>query len=898
MKELEHTHDLRLPDWGPYTKKYIGISHIADRERGLRYDLSVFPGLYRRKVDVPSVTWESGYHPWKAAPDLSSYTFRHELEWQDQVYADITYSTISEMARGIRCELVNHTAEPQNLVLHMMSSLHYPQVAGHGATLEVCAPKLPDGAVWKDALDYDDLQFSQPRPSDHLVYDGWHRGEIRGQHYVGGSGLGRGFGAQAGDHATYTIALDRVYEAARLVIRYRMDKAATTKLRFTGDAFDEMASFVGTGELHEMTISIGGIGADRFSFAIQAAGGSEIELDGFVLVEQDMLQQVRFEPIANAIAPQWIEGPVPGSMILKYDACEHYYGLRWEYEQYEIRAFHTSELDRFMRHYVHDHVKNDLHGDGEGHYTNVFLRPILLSPQSQVTITGMVCAGALHEIESMLLAYLPDPDSASGGLSPARDDDHPAGADYQLGQQLLAATLLTNVVYPVYTKRSYIRHYTPGRWWDSLYTWDSGFIGLGLLELDANRAVDCLNAYMTEPGDEHAAFIHHGSMVPVQHYLFLELWNRSQSEEQLHYFYPRLRQYYLFFAGHAEGSTTGKLRSQLLKTWDYFYNSGGWDDYPPQVHVHRHQLQEQIAPVITTSQAIRIAKILRMAAAGIGGLEEDIRGYDADIARFSHALEQAWDEASGYYGYVVHDERGEAVGLLRHESGENYNRGLDGLYPLVAGVLPSDRFPRIMRQLTDPRHIWSPIGLSTVDQSAPYFSREGYWNGAVWMPHQWFFWKTMLDYGQADFAWQIAHTALELWRRETALTYHCFEHFLVETGRGAGWHQFGGLSSPVLNWYAAYYRPGIINAGFDVWISQAEFSADKDELKLAFLHTGASGADEADVFTILVCMRPGDYRVTCNETEVHVQERMKGTLELQLKRGQSAYQVRIQPVGG
>ena len=34
----------------------------------------------------------------------------------------------------------------------------------------------------------------------------------------------------------------------------------------------------------------------------------------------------------------------------------------------------------------------------------------------------------------------------------------------------MIATTLTNVVYPIYTKRSYIRHNTPGRWWDCLYT--------------------------------------------------------------------------------------------------------------------------------------------------------------------------------------------------------------------------------------------------------------------------------------------------------------------------------------------------------------------------------------------------------------------------------------------
>ena len=85
------SHDLSLPAWGPYTKRYSGISHVPAANDGVRFDLSVFPGMYRRRVDVPNVRFESGFHPWAAAPDLSCYTFRHELLWKDQLYADISF---------------------------------------------------------------------------------------------------------------------------------------------------------------------------------------------------------------------------------------------------------------------------------------------------------------------------------------------------------------------------------------------------------------------------------------------------------------------------------------------------------------------------------------------------------------------------------------------------------------------------------------------------------------------------------------------------------------------------------------------------------------------------------------------------------------------------------------
>lgn len=52
---LDGVHDLSLPDWGPYSKKYFGISHLADRARGMRFDFTVMPGVYRRQLGIPDV---------------------------------------------------------------------------------------------------------------------------------------------------------------------------------------------------------------------------------------------------------------------------------------------------------------------------------------------------------------------------------------------------------------------------------------------------------------------------------------------------------------------------------------------------------------------------------------------------------------------------------------------------------------------------------------------------------------------------------------------------------------------------------------------------------------------------------------------------------------------------
>ena len=106
--------------------------------------------------------------------------------------------------------------------------------------------------------------------------------------------------------------------------------------------------------------------------------------------------------------------------------------------------------------------------------------------------------------------------------------------------------------------------------------------------------------------------------------------------------------------------------------------------------------------------------------------------------------------------------------------------------------------------------MWTPIGISVVDREASYYRPDGYWNGSVWMPHQWFVFLGMLEQGYAEYAVKIAETALNLWKKETDASYHCYEHFMVQSGRGAGWHNFSGLSAPVVLWYHGCFVEGTV----------------------------------------------------------------------------------------
>lgn len=891
MKTEFQTHDLTLPAWGPYTKKYSGISHIPAANDGVRFDLAVFPGLYRRRVDVPDVRFESGYHVWSAAPDLSCYTLRHELEWKDQVYADISFAPLQENIRLIRAECCNHTQTYQNLVLHYMASAYDPIPSYRNFPITGCDVELPEKAAFLLAKDYEDLRFAAPRPTDNLGWDGMRRAEDSQEGFVAGYCIGQNFGCAAGrsffgqslpcgkgDWVRFVMTLSSPLESPCLGIRYINPGQEAS--RYTLQNGQELILPPAAAPAMVFLPLEGRMEAGSHAVELTAEGCGGAKLDCLVLCEAAEQEQVRITVRESGHRPQIRTYEQEQFLTLKYPHIAETYGVLWTYDNTQIRQIENDELDIYLRDTVHNHVSSVLRGNGKGHFTNVFQRPIPLAPGETRVIYGVVCSAESEE-EVCALCRKAQQESgrfesvyqeAAAAMAPVQV--LPEGEKYALGQQLMQAVVCTNVVYPVYTRGQYIRHNTPGRWWDSLYTWDSGFIGMGLAQFSEQRGFDCLNAYLTAPGDDEAAFIHHGSMVPIQFYLYQELLNRTTSRSLAQYCYPRLLQYYNFIAGHAGSSTTANMRTGLLRPWDYFYNSGGWDDYPPQKATHEQRLDALCAPVITTAHVTRCAKILAHTA-GLLGKTGDQEMLLADARRFTDALDRySWDEESGYFGYVLHDEKGEARDILRDGTGANHNMGLGGASPLFAGACNAEQTRSLWEKLESSDHLWSSCGLSTVDQSASYYRRDGYWNGAVWLPYQWMFFKTALDSGRTDFAFRLADTLLELWQDECQASYHCFEHFMIESRRGAGWHQFSGLSSPIVQFYASYYRPGTLTTGFDTFVQKACWDEEKTCLEAVLDCT------KAGRMAVLAVTMPGEKQVSLSVPGAEVSRRHDGMWEI------------------
>lgn len=865
------SHDVDLSAWGPYSNAYLGLSHIPDFASGMRFDLTVFAGPHTTSTpDVPNASLNTGFVAWEAAPDLSYYSYRQKLDGQ-RVYAEIAYAAL-DAARGtrlIRADLVNGGDRARTLTLNMAASMQLPN-RGPNSVLtprRILRAKLPSGGTWVSGVHYRDHRRAKPTPQDRLVYDGWLRGEVRADGMVDG----RALHLAAGDVATYAVP----GPAEAVVLRYRAKSGA----RLSGEGLAD-------GEV-SLPAAVAG-GTRTLALApghrtVRLTAAATIDLEGLAFVRSANTSAVRFVAEDADTRPEMIAGPVPESLLLKYRQAGKWYGVRWFRPEARVREFRNSTLDFFFARHSHSKGLTVAEGDGRGHYANVLFSGRSVPAGGRETVWAVVASGSRAEVEAALAAPIGpaalEQAWAAGKARAAIPTPLPAGRRFALARQLIGANLLMNVVYPVYTQDRFIRHFTPGKWWDSLYTWDSGFIGIGLADVAPRLSAGVLNAYTTAPGSQ-SAFIHHGTPLPVQHHQLLELWNATGDRRMLAANYPRLRQYYGFLMGRVPGSTFATLPSGLLTSWDYFYNSGGWDDLPPQMQVHDAKLEARAAPMVTTSHAIRAAKTLRMAAMELGR-QEDIAEYNTDISRLSAAVQaHGWDPASGYFGYVLHDAAGQPTGLLRTSAGENWNRTLDGVQPLIAGITTPEQTRVIIANLRDPAKLSSPVGITAVDRSASYYRTDGYWNGTVWFPHQWFVWKSLLDQGEGAFAWQVARTALEAYEAEAEASWISAEHFEIATGQGTGWHQFSGLSSPIANWFQAYFVPGRLSAGWDVWVRGKVDSPGHRGLTAHLVLT--SSRNDGFVSVIATLAAGQSYRATWNGRSIDTRQIHSGAYEIRI----------------
>lgn len=811
MKNTEKNYDLDLGTWGPYNKKYLGVCHIDNEKTGSAFCVELFPGYYRRSVIVSPTVCDGAVKMWGANAHLTAFCYRYELEWKDRVYCDVHFNISGDDRVDIDCEFVNNTDVMQNLSMNLCAGIRTP------SNIAVKCDISANG-VLIDAVDYNDISGAFG-----IASDGRYLAETEAE---GASGYGTVVECRKGTAFRYKTVRDINSIGVRFSAAVGGNVFASVHGRVYTLTADDGGFIYRVIKFSECYVDEIELSADCDAYIDCIAVGLDVEKCSFEVHE------VKYEPAERIVNENGIH--------LKYANSEYEYDICWDNAPIAIRRLFADDEGLLLQKYMHNHVSTRFRAENDnGAWENVFAPPVYLAPHETRHIKFVVKSRKIGASENVSVASKPI----------YRVLCNPDGKKYEFSQNIMAYTTMLNVVYPIYSRRGFIRHNTPGRNWNSLYSWDSGFIGMGLATIDFERAFDCLNAYLTPVGDIHSPYIFHGSVVPTQVFLYAELIDRfPHKSEQLKAIYPMMLQYYSFYSLLCDdGNQTG---SGLLKTWHIFYNSGGWDDYPPQTAVHSNSRKglkgntTDTTPVITTACVVLIAKIMKRLAIKFGIDETEL--FDDDIKKYSSVIQtNLWDDEVGYYSYLIHDENGVPSEFLRYDDGTNYNCGFDGIYPLIAGICNDYQKNRILENIK--KGLMTKYGVGAVDTRAPYYSDCGYWNGSVWMPHQWILWKSLFDGGCVELIEEIARKAVEVWSNEVCDSYSCFENFMASSGRGSGYHAFSGLSTPVLLFYEALYSPGTVTAGFFTSVVTKSFSDDNTTF-----NSNINSANENSV--IIVCM--------------------------------------------
>lgn len=898
-----------FPKWGPYSKKYAGVSRIINHSEidGARFDLCVAPAVSGFDIRVPNVTLPSAYHPWESDSDYGYYSFRYELEWKDKVYADVSYIRLDADSTLVRTELVNNSENIKNFVVNYFCSLETPVAS-------FVKPTLPEKCDFFKATEYSQYSYAISRPWDEQNADGRRKGVFLDSRFVNGTGLGdraekwhmphkvfEPFGGEKGDKASFDLDIKENYENAVLAVRYRTSAIRYEQGKMVGVTYipsEKDAEFTVNGnplvlpccdELQIAFLPLGKLKKGKLHLDFTSLGKGAAEFDFFAVCEETDKTKigVKTEEI-NFVPEIETEKEETGFLTkLTYKNVPNEFYLRVFDDNTRFRRIDTGALEDCMTARLSnaDETFDDVtesftgafsrkHSD-PGFFHNEITHTIFVPAQSRTVRYAVISSGkpdylTAEQYESIYK------EKRKNKIDFALNKD---GEKYRFSNRLLSAAVMTNVVYPIYKYGDYILHHTPGKRWDCLYTWDSGFIGLGMNEYAPRFAEYIIDTYLSDDSNPDYAFLHHGSPVPVQIYQLFEMLQKTNDKEKLLALYSRARLYYLFLRGKVRGSTTAKFKSGLLTTYDYFYSTSGMDDYPAQVAMMKREKRDTAAPVITTSQVIRFAKILYILADKTGR-ENDKSEYETDISTLTAALDKySWDSDSGYFGYVLHDKDYNPKEIFRTESGENLNKGLDGIYPIIAGACNEEQKKAVLHHLESEKEMFSPYGISAVDQSAGYYKVNGYWNGNIWFPHQWFIWKAMLDNGESDFAFEIARRAIDIWKREVEDSYYTFEMVNVVTGCGGWFHNFGGLSTPINLWTKAYYAPGTVNVGFDTYLDKTEWNDEKTEAEVSFT---CYGENEKSLMLIVMSDKE-NYKILLDGKTAEVNERTKGCFEVRFQ---------------
>jgi len=896
--------------WGPFSQTYLGISHILNPAQGSMADLAVHVG--RREpgsIILPDNTFDytqdveggnrravTGARPESVAPDYSSYAIRYFLDAHgDTALAKFTV----ENEKRARCEITFENSSNE--------SREYFCGLGLAAFDSRKRVRLKDALRpwWIPARDYVEIEAYQKafalgcRQCLTRVFSWGVEAEV----------LAQAFGGWADDRVTYRTKLPAPLKDGHLYFRYVKygELNHSWEIRINGKA--TTFHFPQT-----WAISGGGWGKNRDAYEEWRM----LRVPVAVISESEVTVELRsLDAPGNDRARIWLdgmlfsEGRLPGDQghesLVSTTLADA--PLR-ESARVELQASTTSvaSFEIVMEGDPHVDVTISAEGipvqttTGTGSYVAHVRRceglpPARLERDSTSGPWGAVEGGGIivspHSKKSISFLIAFGESSAFSAVESKSSRRLPPEAQGPYAEMMarLADTILFNVNYPLNLSGSPSPFYVPAKYFSIPYSWDGGFIAVGLATFAPDLAQQEACYFLADKQCDFP-FLYCGSPVPTSFYALWDVYQATQDREALRGSYAGAKRMYDFFLGRTPGSAVNLHNDGLLSTYPYNYNLG-IDDHPIQRWAEKEQLTRKgLYSIILMPQMLRIARIMRNIATLLGR-EEDAEQYRQDSELLADVIDtRMWDEKSGLYGWLYRSENGVEPVIFDDCAGD---RSTCAFLPLFAGLATHKK--RLIDQMMDPSRFLTRFGISTVDLESPSFNPNGYWNGGLWPVTHWFLWHGLLEAGEPALARQVCDLILKTWNDCFQEEHYFGEHFMLIPEQMNGTPNFGGLGAVLLPMYAAYYTPYQVTTCYDVILLKKSIDPSQDTLALTLAAPFLASED----FDLLINMgkakTPYAFIINGQQHGNQVSDEY-GHLCLRLPRPSAQYELLVKPLAG
>lgn len=306
----------------------------------------------------------------------------------------------------------------------------------------------------------------------------------------------------------------------------------------------------------------------------------------------------------------------------------------------------------------------------------------------------------------------------------------------------------------------------------NIFYWDTCFIACyakyHAAELPIANALDNFYDRMEPDGFISREYTKEGkTMWPKEHpvsvnppllaFAELELYSESKDADRLKKVYPFLQKHFQFlveryrmedhlFFSDALGSGMDNI-PRYPDGWSDDGKGIRLDNLYPEIFNYdgpNAAWNKQGRSVDFSSQMALFAENL-ITIASLIQHNEDIAGYKKIYDETRKAInEHCWNEADGFYydlGY-----------------GNQIRRKHIGMFwTLLAGMIPEEGVPAMMRHLTAPAEFWRTIPVASFPADQAGFSKQGdYWLGSVWAPTNYMILRGLVRYKQNKLAMRLA----------------------------------------------------------------------------------------------------------------------------------------------